>query len=91
MNARDHEQVVLNAIESQFRTEDPQLIADFMAFSSIAPPIKPLTGWYRAASQGKRRRTNPDRFGFAIELIAVACALVAVLAGIAALLTTPSH
>lgn len=91
MNARDHEQVVLNAIESQFRTEDPELIADFMAFSSVAPPIKPLAGWYRPAPRGKRWRTNPDRSGFAIELIVLACALAAVLAGIEVWLTMPGH
>ena len=91
MNARDHQQVVLDAIENQLQTEDPELIADFMAFNSIAPPIKPLAGWDRAAPRRKRRRANPKRSEFAIELIAVACALVAVLAGAAAWLMTPSH
>lgn len=83
MNARDHEQAVLSAIESQFRTEEPELIADFRAFSSVASPIKPLAGRYRPAPRGKRWR-NPDRSGFAIELICLVCALLAVLAGIAA-------
>jgi hypothetical protein len=91
MNARDHQQVVLNAIENQLRTEDPELIADFMAFNSIGPPIKPLPGWDRAVRRGKRRHANPRRSQFAIELIAVACALVVVLAGVGAWLTTRSH
>jgi hypothetical protein len=91
MNARDHQQGVLNAIEDQFRTEDPELIADFTAFNSIAPPIRPLAGWDRSAPRGKRRDANPQRFESAIKLMAAACALVAVLAGIAAWLTSRSH
>jgi hypothetical protein len=84
MNARDHQQGVLNAIADQLRTEDPELIADFMAFNSISPPIKPLAGWDRATRRGKRRPAKPNRFELAIKLMAVACALVAVLAGVAA-------
>jgi hypothetical protein len=92
MKSSDHEQAVLNAIENQFRTENPQLMADFTAFNSGAPPIKPLHGWHWATPHEKRRRMDSKRFWFALEVIAMACALVAVLAGITVwLLTTLSQ
>jgi hypothetical protein len=48
MNSQSDEQQVLCGIESQLRTEHPQLIASFLAFNGVTPPIKPLNGCYRS-------------------------------------------
>jgi Protein of unknown function (DUF3040) len=44
MSSRDNERRVLDAIENQLRTEDPQLVGRFSAFRGVTPPIKPVSG-----------------------------------------------
>ena len=83
MRTPDHERVVLNAVESQLRTEDPQLIACFMAFNSVTRPIRPADGWDRpAAGEERIRRGDPVRHRRVVQLVIVTCTLVAIVAGI---------
>jgi Protein of unknown function (DUF3040) len=44
MRSRDNDQLVLEAIENQLRTEDPRLVDNFSDFGSITPWIKPVKG-----------------------------------------------
>jgi hypothetical protein len=95
MNSQGDEQQVLDSIESQLRTEDPRLIACFLAFNCVTPPIKPLNGWYRSAPHAGHRRTDrparTDRRAKAgtaeLVLLAIAFMMFAVL--IAALVWSP--
>ena len=45
MRSADDDHAVLNAVESQLRTEDPQIIACFMAFNSVTRPVRPPGDW----------------------------------------------
>jgi Protein of unknown function (DUF3040) len=95
MNSQGDEQQVLDGIESQLRTEDPRLIACFLAFNSVTPPIKPLTGWYRSTPRTGHRHTDrparTDRRAKAgtaeLALLAIAFIMFAVL--VAALVWSP--
>ena len=84
MNSQDDEQRVLDAIENQFRTEDPQLMACFSALGRITQPIKPVRGWGstgpygRKARHGRRRRTGHQEYAIVIEFALVIIAVVLV-------------
>jgi hypothetical protein len=42
MSSQDDERLILDAIENQLRTEDPQLVGRFSAFGSLTPPTEPV-------------------------------------------------
>ena len=62
MGQPDDEQRVLDAIEYQLLSEDPQLRDRFSALGSYMPPIKPVNGWWRSAPDRKQARRGPRRF-----------------------------
>jgi hypothetical protein len=87
MSSRDNERRVLDAIENQLRTEDPQLVGRFSAFGSVTPPVKPA---YDRDGTARRRRAafaagNGTRTGkympavLEFVFVIVASTLVAVL------------
>jgi hypothetical protein len=83
MSLRDNEQRILDAIENQLRTEEPQLIDYFSAFGGTGPLIKPVKGWDRAASSkrtaGRGRRLPTDWRKHGQVLIISATVLVSLL------------
>lgn len=91
MHSHGGEQVVLDAIEGQLRTEDPQLVACFFAFNSVIPPTMPPNGWYDPSPRRKHRRTDPPAHGDVVKVVIVACVLVAAIAGTKARLRMPSN
>ncbi len=82
MSLQDDEKRALDAIENQLRTEDPQLMDYFSALGGMAPPLKPVKGWERAAPYGKaarrgrHRRTDRPAYVIVIELLLVIIAVV---------------
>lgn len=91
MSSRDNERRVLDAIENQLRTEDPQLVGRFSAFGSVRPPIRPVNGRDGAArrrkvasAKGNGARTR-KHWPAALELVVViiASTLIAVLTAVA--------
>jgi hypothetical protein len=44
MSSRDDEQPILDAIEDQLRTENPELVGYFSAFGGMTPWIKAVDG-----------------------------------------------
>jgi hypothetical protein len=84
MNLQDDEQQILDAIENQLETEDPQLMHCFSAFCRVTPPTKPVKGGERVAPRRRkarhRRRRRKDRpaYAFVIELVLVIIAVVLV-------------
>lgn len=100
MSLQDDEQQVLDAIENQLRTEDPQLMHCFSAFCRVTPPIKPSKGGKRAAPhrkharRGRRRRTDRQAYAIVFELILVIMAVVLtalLMVGAVSLLAALSH
>jgi Protein of unknown function (DUF3040) len=87
MSSRDNEQRVLDAIENQLRTEDPQLIGCFWAFGSIAPRAAQANGpdcpapSREVVSRGSRQRTGQQPHATATRgvLGVIGCVLAAVL------------
>lgn len=62
MTSQGNEQEVLDGIENQLRTEDPRLIACFLAFNCDWPPTKRLNGWYWSTPRtGHRHIDQPAR------------------------------
>ena len=84
MRPPDNEHVVLNAVESQLRTEDPQLIACFLAFNSVTRPARHADDYDRpGTSESLSGREDEElRHRHALQLVIVACTLVAVIVGI---------
>ena len=84
MSLQDDEQQVLDAIENQLRTYDPQLMHCFSAFCRVTPPIKPVKGrerpapHRRKAQRGRRRRTGRQAYAIVIELVLVIMVIMAV-------------
>jgi hypothetical protein len=83
MSLRDDEQRILDAIENQLRTDEPQLMHCFSAFCRVTPPIKPVKGWQcaphgRKAQRGRRRRTDRQAYAIMIEFALVVIAVVLV-------------
>jgi Protein of unknown function (DUF3040) len=100
MGSLDDEQRILDAIENQLQTEDPQLMDRFSALASVTPPVKPENdrGWaapYRKeAPRGRRRRTDKRAYAIVIELVLVIIAFVLVamfLVGAVWVLSALSH
>jgi hypothetical protein len=82
MRTPDDERVVLDAVESQLRTEDPQLIACFLAFNSVTPPLPRRTSEDRPEARDGPQDEDPPRYRRVVQLVIVACTLAAVIAGI---------
>lgn len=87
MTSKGDEQEVLDGIENQLRTDDPWLIACFLAFDCTPSPTKPLDGWSRSTPHTGHRhidrpaRTNrPAKVGATeLALLAIAFTMLAVL------------
>jgi hypothetical protein len=74
MRSQDSEQQILNAVETQLRTEDPGLAACFIAFTSVTrnagmPPAEQLTEGRRAASGRRHRRRVRRSYALLIQLV----------------------
>ena len=74
MRSQDSEQQILNAIETQLRSEDPRLAACFIAFASVArnagkPPTEQLTEGRWVASQRRHRRWGRPSYALLIQLV----------------------
>jgi hypothetical protein len=101
MSSRDDERRVLDAIENQLRTEDPQLVGRFSAFGRVAPPITPVNGRDAAARHRKVASAEGNGTGVnkympaVLELVLaiIASTFVAVLIALAVwwMLTALSH
>jgi hypothetical protein len=95
VSSRDDEEPVLDAIEDQLRTENPELVGYFSALGSMTPWIKAINGQDQAAARpkiaarrkatprGKRRRTDGQGFAIVIQfaLLIIVSMLVAVFTG----------
>ena len=82
MRPPDDEHMVLNAVESQLRTEDPQLIASFMAFNSVTRTIRHADEADRLGIRECLGEEDRIRHRRIVQLIVIACALAAIVAGI---------
>jgi hypothetical protein len=100
MGSLDDEQRILDAIENQLQTEDPQLMDRFSALASGTPPVKPVNGggcaapYRKEAPRGRRRRTDRQAYAIVIELVLVIIAAVLVamfLVGVVWVLIALSH
>ena len=106
MGSRDDEQRVLDAIEYQLLSEDPQLWDCFSALGGLTPPIKPVNGWWHTAPVRKKARPRNNSsartaryadnqvFRIVIELVLVIIAVVLVamlILGTVWMLATLSH
>jgi hypothetical protein len=90
MRPPDDEQMVLSAVESQLRTEDPQLIACFLAFNSVTRPARHADDYDRGRTDEGLQQEDELRHRHAVQLVIVACTLVAIVVGIVmSLLTGP--
>ena len=91
MKSPDDDNVVLNAVESQLRTEDPQIIACFMAFNSVTRPARPPDDWDQpSADESLPPPEDQLRHRHAVQLVIIVCTLAAIIAGIVmSLLTGP--
>jgi Protein of unknown function (DUF3040) len=74
MRSQDSEQQILNAIETQLRSEDPRLAACFIAFASVTrnagvPPNEQLTEGRRVASRRRHRRWGRPSHALLIQLV----------------------
>ena len=74
MRSQDSEQQILNAIETQLRSEDPRLAACFIAFASVTrnagiPPTEQLTEGRCVASQRRHRRWGRPSYALLIQLV----------------------
>jgi hypothetical protein len=95
VSSQDDEEPVLDAIEDQLRTENPELVGYFSALGGMTPWIKAINGQDQAAVRPKiasRRKAAPrrkprhtDGQGFAIvnqfALLIIVSMLVAVFTG----------
>lgn len=59
MKSSDGEKAVLRALESQLRTEDPRIVACFLAFNSVTPQCEPHEDQH-LTRPGRRRQANPS-------------------------------
>ena len=74
MRSHDSEQQILDAIETQLRSEDPRLAACFIAFTSVTrnagmPPAEQLAEGRRVASRRGRRRGVRRSYAPLIQLV----------------------
>ncbi|MCW2930455.1 MAG: hypothetical protein JWM19_1417 [Actinomycetia bacterium] len=90
MRSADDDHAVLNAVESQLRTEDPQIIACFMAFNSVTRPARPPDDWDQSSADESLPPEDQLRHRHVVQLVIIVCTLAAIIAGIAmSLLTGP--
>ncbi|HEY6790940.1 MAG TPA: hypothetical protein VI365_26890 [Trebonia sp.] len=82
MRPPDEEHMVLSAVESQLRTEDPQLIACFLAFNSVTRPARHLDDYDRARADESLRQEDELRHRRVVQLVIIVCTLAAIIAGI---------
>ena len=73
MRSQDSEQQILNAIETQLRSEDPRLAACFIAFASVTTnagvmPTERLTEGQWVAPRRRHRRWRRPSCGLLIPL-----------------------
>lgn len=74
MRSQHSEQQILNAIETQLRSDDPQLAACFIDFASVTrnagmPPIEQLAEGRRVASRRRHRRWGRPSYALLIQLV----------------------
>jgi hypothetical protein len=74
MRSQDSEQRILNAIETQLRSEDPRLAACFIAFASVTRnagilPTERLTEGRWVAPRRKHRRWGRPSYALLIPLV----------------------
>jgi hypothetical protein len=82
MRSADDDHAVLNAVESQLRSEDPQIIACFMAFNSVTRPIRPPGDWDQPSADEILQPEDSLRHRHIVQLVIIVCTLAAVIAGI---------
>lgn len=58
MKSSDGEKAVLHALESQLRSEDPRIVACFLAFNSVTPQFEAEDNQHLARPD-KRRQSKP--------------------------------
>ena len=73
MRSQDSEQQILDAIETQLRSEDPRLTACFMAFTSVTrnagmPSTEQLTDGRWVASRRRHRHRGWRSYALLIQL-----------------------
>ena len=88
MRSADYERVVLNAVVTQLRAEDPQLIACFLAFNSVTPPLQRGNGPDQPGARDGPERAQTPHYRRIVQLVIVACTLAAIIAGIVMSLVT---
>jgi Protein of unknown function (DUF3040) len=81
MKSYDGEKSVLHAIESQLRTEDPRLVARFLAFNSVTPQVKSEEGQHLARPRG-RRHANPRRYRLVLRKTLIVASMLLAVVGI---------
>jgi hypothetical protein len=74
MRSQDSEQQILNAIETQLRSEDPRLAACFIAFASVTRnagmlPTEQLTEARWVAPRRRHRRWWRPSYAVLIQLV----------------------
>jgi hypothetical protein len=74
MRSQDSEQQILDAIETQLRSEDPRLAACFIAFTSVTrnagmPPAEQLSEGRWVASRRSHRRRGWPSYALLIQLV----------------------
>ncbi|MCW2935209.1 MAG: hypothetical protein JWM19_6171 [Actinomycetia bacterium] len=74
--------MVLSAVESQLRTEDPQIIACFMAFNSVTRPIRPVDDWDQPSADESLPPGDALRHRRVVQLVIIVCTLAAIIVGI---------
>jgi hypothetical protein len=78
MKSHDGEKAVLHVIESQLRTEDPRLVANFLAFNSVTPQVKPQEV-QNLPRPRTRRHANPSRSQLVVKIFIVFSMVLAVI------------
>ena len=91
MRPPDDEQMVLSAVESQLRTEDPQLIACFLAFNSVTRPTRHADDYdHGRPDEESAGQEDELRHRHVVQVVIITCTLVAIVVGIVmSLLTGP--
>jgi Protein of unknown function (DUF3040) len=82
MKSYDGEKSVLHAIESQLRTEDPRLVARFLAFNSVTPQVKSEEGQHLARPR-TRRHANTPRYWLVVRKTLIVVSMLLAVIGIA--------
>jgi hypothetical protein len=78
MKSSDGDKAALHAIESQLRTEDPGLVANFLAFNSVTPQVKLQEECQHLPRPRMRRHANPSR-SLVVRIFIVLSMVIAVI------------